>query len=34
MRGIFWNIGGMGKVGKKRSLIEMIVDNDVDFIGI
>jgi hypothetical protein len=34
MRGFFWNIRGMGKVGKKKSLIEMIAENDVNFVGI
>jgi exonuclease III len=34
MRGFFWNIRGLGKIGKKQSLIDMIAENDVDFIGI
>jgi hypothetical protein len=34
MRGLFWNIRGMGKNGRTRSIQEKIQKEDLDFIGI
>jgi exonuclease III len=34
MRGVFWNVRGMRKVGKKQCLMEMIKEHDLDFIGV
>jgi exonuclease III len=34
MRGIFWNIRGLGRSSRKQCIIETIKKNDVDFIGL
>jgi exonuclease III len=34
MKGIFWNIRGLWKSGKKQFLIELIHKYDLDFVGI
>jgi exonuclease III len=34
MKGYFWNIRGQGKVEKKQSLIDLLAEYDVDFVGI
>ena len=34
MRGVFWNVRGIGQDHKKRYVREMIIDQRLDFIGI
>jgi hypothetical protein len=34
MNGLFWNIRGMGRAGKKQCIIDTMVKHDVKFIGI
>lgn len=34
MRGVFWNVRGIGQDHKKRYVREMIIDQKLDFIGL
>jgi hypothetical protein len=34
MNGMFWNIRGMGRAGRKRCIIDTMVKHDVKFMGI
>jgi exonuclease III len=34
MKGIFWNIRGMGKKSRKQCIIDVVKEYDIDFIGI
>lgn len=34
MRGLFWNIRGLGKIGRVLALISRTRENHVDFVGI
>ena len=34
MRGVFWNVRGIGQDHKKRYIREMILDQKLDFIGL
>lgn len=34
MKGAFWNIRGLNKVGRKLALTSFIGNNDLDFVGI
>jgi exonuclease III len=34
MKGAFWNIRGLNKVGRVNCLASFIIQNDLDFVGI
>jgi exonuclease III len=34
MKGIFWNIRGLGKSGRKQCVMDVLFEYKVDFIGI
>jgi hypothetical protein len=34
MIGLFWNIRGLGQIGRTPALVSRIIDNHVDFVGV